>query len=162
MRPSSLIINRWTIVPIFQFIDKRKFSKPANTKKQQITHIQPSILPKAHIPVRESLGCCLGPGGETRGLRGHHRYRDLPWSSHWGRLKASGRGCLCVCCHWNAAYINRLNLNCQTLKTTHKRRGTSIVTRGVGGEGGSRAGIIVMPLHHGTLWVTCFPLFTKV
>lgn len=37
--------------------------------------------------------------------------------------------CLCVCCQWNAAYINSLNLTCPTLRTALKHQRTPMAAR---------------------------------
>ena len=42
--------------------------------------------------------------------------------------------CLCVCCEWNVAYINRLNLTCQTLKGTLRHHVVRIARRGDDGQ----------------------------
>lgn len=64
--------------------------------------------------------------------------QEVVWSSLIFTLpdtKAKLWVCLCVCCEWNAAYINRLNLTCQTLKTTLKHHGARIATRERGEDG---------------------------
>lgn len=54
--------------------------------------------------------------------------------------KAKLSVCLCVCCEWNAAYINRLILTCQTLQTTLKRHGGTDRHHGWGQRGGGAGG----------------------
>lgn len=67
-----------------------------------------------------SLLCSLYPRRGDLGAQGstHSVEWDLPWSLRSRTLKLNCECvCLGVCCEWNAAYINRLNLTCQTLKS---------------------------------------------
>lgn len=80
--------------------------------------------------------CCI-PNVQPVSLTGGHggsgvNLQSVVWSSLIFTLpdtKAKLRVCLCVCCEWNAAYINRLNLTCQTLQTTLKHHGAQTATR---------------------------------
>lgn len=102
--------------------------------KNEISHIfTKQTLIKTHPYL-----CCF-PNVQPVSLTGGHggsgvNLQSVVWSSLIFTLpdtKAKLRVCLCVCCEWNAAYINRLNLTCQTLQTTLKHhRGTDSHQRG--------------------------------
>lgn len=115
----------------------RQFSQNAHTfLLKQFTDLSIWNNEIRHIFRKHTLGkihpylCCI-PNVQPVSLTGGHggsgvNLQSVVWSSLIFTLmdtKAKLRVCLCVCCEWNAAYINRLNLTCQTLQTTLKHHG---------------------------------------
>lgn len=117
----------------------RDFSK---CLMQLTCYLNMAYIHKIHPGETGPYLCCI-PKVQPVSSKGGHggsgvNLQLVVWSSLIFTLpdtKAKLWVCLCLCCEWNAAYINRLNLTCQTLQTALKHHGAQTATRERVGRG---------------------------